>query len=212
MAMFCHANRIGFGLTEDLAYRRSEIARLWQIVARVGHDDSVALGQAAWAVALVLRDLSSARQLIDRALELNPNLASAWTSSGWINVWQGHPDLAMEHLGRAERLDPGAISLTASSLSAMAHACFYLGRHDEALALAERILRHNPGAHPALRIGAASAAFAGHSDTAHRLAVRLQIIDPGFCVSRLGKYLGPYQKSAFVEKYAEGLRLAGLPE
>ena len=31
-------------------------------------------------------------------------------------------------------------------------------------------------------------------------------------VARLRDYLGPYQKSAFLEKYAEGLRLAGLPE
>jgi hypothetical protein len=48
----------------------------------VGQDDGVALGEAAWAVAYLLRDLSSARQLIDRALELNPNLASAWAISG----------------------------------------------------------------------------------------------------------------------------------
>jgi adenylate cyclase len=74
------------------------------------------------------------------------------------------------------------------------------------------MLRHSPDAHVCLRIGAASAAFARHIDTAHGLAARLQVIDPAFRVSRLGEYLGPYQKSAFVEKYAEGLRLAGLPE
>lgn len=212
MAMFCHANRSGFGPTEDAAYRRSEISRLWQVIARVGHDDGLALGHAAWAVAFVLRDLQSARQLIDRALELNPNLSSAWISSGWISVWEGNPDLAMKHLKRAERLDPGAISITIPILSPMAHACFFLGRHEEALTLAERLVGHNPGAHPALRIGAASAAFAGRSDTANRLAARLQVIDPAFRVSRLREYLGPYRQPGFVEKYAEGLRRAGLPE
>src|SRR6185436_572432 len=30
MAMFCHANRFGFGLTEDVEYRRGQIVRLWQ--------------------------------------------------------------------------------------------------------------------------------------------------------------------------------------
>src|SRR5262249_4148334 len=79
MAMFCLANRTGFGLNDDLEYRRSEIERLWRLVTRVGNDDGVALGQAAWAVAFALRDLTSARQLIDRALQLNPNLATAWT-------------------------------------------------------------------------------------------------------------------------------------
>jgi hypothetical protein len=94
----------------------------------------------------------------------------------------------------------------------MAHACFFLGRHEDALALAERLVGRNPVAHPGLRIGAASAAFAGRRDTAHRLAARLQIVDPAFRVSRLLEYLGPYQKRAFVKKYAEGLRRAGVPE
>ncbi len=212
MAMFCHANRFGFGPTEDAAYRRSEISRLWQMIARVGHDDGLALGHAAYAVAFVLRDLESARQLVDRALELNPNLSSAWINSGWISIWEGNPDLAMKHLERAERLDPGPISITISRLSGMAHACFFLGRHEEALTLAERVVGHNPSAHPAMRIGAASAAFAGRNDAAHRLAARLQALDPAFRVSRLREYLGSYREPGFMEKYAEGLRRAGLPE
>lgn len=212
MAMHCHAHRFDLLLAEagDIEHRRNEISRLWQMVARVGQDDGVALGEAAWAVAYLLRDLSSARQLIDRALELNPNLASAWANSGWINIWQGYPDLAIEHLGRAERLDPGSVRLT--NFAAMAHARFFLDEYDQALGLAERTLRQSPDAHVCLRIGAASAAFAGHVDTARGLAARLRIVDPAFGVSRLGEYLGPYQKSEFVEKYAEGLRLAGLPE
>ena len=212
MAMHCHAHRFDLLLAEadDIAHRRSEISRLWPIVARIGQDDGVALGEAAWAVAYLLQDLSSARQLIDRALELNPNLASAWAISGWLNTWQGHPDLAIEHLGRAQRLDPGSLRLT--SFAAMAHARFFLGEYVKALSLAEEMLRHSPDAHVCLRIGAASAAFADRIDTAHGLAARLQVIDPAFAVSRLREYLGPYQKSAFVEKYAEGLRLAGLPE
>jgi adenylate cyclase len=212
MAMHCHAHRFDLLLAEadDIAHRRSEISRLWPIVARIGQDDGVALGEAAWAVAYLLQDLSSARQLIDRALELNPNLASAWAISGWLNTWQGHPDLAIEHLGRAQRLDPGSLRLT--SFAAMAHARFFLGEYEKALSLAEEMLRHSPDAHVCLRIGAASAAFADRIDTAHGLAARLQGIDPAFAVSRLREYLGPYQKSAFVEKYAEGLRLAGLPE
>jgi adenylate cyclase len=40
----------------------------------------------------------------------------------------------------------------------------------------------------------------------------LQAVDPAFRVSRLEDYLGPYQQPEFVEKYAEALRMAGLPE
>ena len=81
----------------------------------------------------------------------------------------------------------------------------------EALAWAERMLQHIPDSHPGLRIGAASAAFADQREVAHRLAARLQVIDPAFRVSRLREYLGPYQRPDFVEKYAEGLRRAEVP-
>jgi TolB-like protein/class 3 adenylate cyclase len=208
MAIFCHTNRVGFSLARDIDKEKCEVARLLEMIMRVGQDDGVAIGQAAFAVAYVLRDVVSAKRLIDRALELNPNLATAWTNSGWINVWLGQPQLGLDHLTLARRLDPTSHG---TRMAATAHAYFFLNRYEEALAQAEDILRADPDAHPALRIGAASAAFAGRSETAHRLAGHLQTIDPAFRVSRLGEVLGPYQQTA-IEKYAEGLRLAGLPE
>jgi TolB-like protein/class 3 adenylate cyclase len=207
LAMFCHAQRLGFGSVRDLAREQSEVTRLWQMVTRVGNDDGRALAHAGWAVAYVLRDLSSAKQLTDRAVELNPNLASAWINGGWINIWLGYPEVAVEQLSRAHRLDP-----VSTYFSPMAHACFFLDRYEQALDQAQHLLRHNPDNHAGLRVGAASAALAGRTDAAHQLAARLQAVDPAFCISRLREYLGPYQRHEFVEKYAEGLRLAGLPE
>jgi TolB-like protein/class 3 adenylate cyclase len=207
-AMVCHANRLGFGSVKDLARERNEVFRLWQIVARVGNDDGRALAAAAFAVAYMLRDLPSAKELIDRAVELNPNLVQAQANGGWISLWLGHPELAIEQLSRAHRLDPASDSF----LIPMAHACFFLERYEEALDQAQHFLRRYPDAHAALRIGAASAAFAGCADVAHQLASRLLEVDPAFSVSRLSEYLGPYRRQEFVEKYAEGLRRAGLPE
>jgi adenylate cyclase len=209
MAMLCHAQRAAFGTAKDMAQEKSEVARLWRIVTRVGQEDGVAIAHAAWAVAYVLRDIPAAKQMIDRAVELNPNLAVAWANSGWINVWLGQPDVALEHLRRARRLDPGS---PLNTQTAMAHAYFFLDQYEEAVAVAEQMLQHNPDLSFALRVGAASAAFAGRNDVSRRMAGHLQVVDPAFRVSRLGEYLGPYQKPELVEKYAEGLRLAGLPE
>lgn len=211
MTMWCHASRVAYGMVEDVEQERSEVTRLLRLVSRLGHEDGLALSQAAWAVAIVLRDLPSAKQLIDRAVEMNPNLATAWSSSGWINLWLGHPEVALEHLGRAQRLDPGQLGAN-PMWSATAHALFFLGRYEESLTVVEQMLRYSPDHHAALRVGAASAALAGHRDKAHRLAAHLQSIDPAFAVSRVGEYTGPYQKPDFVEKYTQGMRLAELPE
>jgi adenylate cyclase len=209
MTMWCHANLVGYGLVEDIERRKSEVTRLWRIVTRLGAEDDVALAQAAWAVAILLRDLTSARQLVDRAVELNPNLAAAWTTNAWISIWRGHPEIALEHLARARRLDPGQVGANPKWV-AIATAYFFLGRYEEAVAVAEQMLRHSPDQIPGLRIGAASAALAGRSDVAHRWVAHLRTLNPAYTVSRL-KELSNHQK-ADLEKYAQGLRLAGLPE
>jgi TolB-like protein/class 3 adenylate cyclase/Tfp pilus assembly protein PilF len=207
-----HAHRKGFGLVLNPDEENAEVARLVRTVLRIGQDDAAALSNTGWAVAYVLRDLPHAKLLVDRAVALNPNLARAWANSGWINLWSGNPAVAVEHLTRAIRHDPLHGDRTATIPSAMAHALFFLDKYDEAMAWAERTLRENPNAHPSLRVFAASAAFANMTDAARKIGTRLLSADPEFCLSRLGSYLGPYQKPEFIEKYAEGLRLAGLPE
>ena len=209
LLLYCYANRRGFGLVQNPDEENAEVARLVRIASRIGQEDAVALSNTGWAVAYVLRDLPHAQSLVDQAVALNPNLASAWGYSGWINLWSGNPSLAVELLNRGMRHDP----LRSHSMwSAMAHAQFFLDKYDEAMAWAERGLRENPDSHPYLRVSAASAAFAGMMEAARKVGIRLVAIDPEIRVSRLGAYLGPYRKPEFLEKYAEGLRRAGLPE
>ena len=208
----CHAYRKGWGLILRPDEESAEVARLARIVLRIGHDDAAALSNAGWAVAYVLRDLPHAQSLIDRAVVLNPNLAHAWANSGWINLWSGNPAVAMEHLNRAMRHDPLHGQHHMTMRTAFAHALFFLDKYDEAMAWAEGNIREDIGAHPSLRIYAASAAFADMPDAALAAIARLRSIDPEICISRLASYFGPYKKPEFIEKYTKGLRLAGLPE
>jgi TolB-like protein/class 3 adenylate cyclase len=205
----CLANRRGWGIFDHSASERAEVARLVPRAVRIGRDDAVALGHTAFAIAYVLRDLAFAHEQVDRALTLNPNLAGAWTYSGWIHLWSGNPTTAIEHLSRSIRHDP--LGIAGGRRSGLAHAHFFLDRHEEALQWAEGHARDNPNAHPAFRICAASAAFSGKMDQARRFAARLKQIDPAFRVSRLEDHLGPWPHE-FLEKYKQGLRLAGLPE
>ncbi|SEP24393.1 adenylate cyclase [Rhodospirillales bacterium URHD0017] len=203
-------SRRGVGLV-GAVYKENlpEIAELVRTAVRVGHDDAQALAHTAYAAALILRDLPAATGYVERALELNPNLAAAWTNSGWINLWACEPARSVEHLHRAIRHDPLALTVRAV---AIAHAYFFLDSYDDALRWAETALRETPEMHAALRISAASAAFAKQTDLARDFRERLQAIHPEFRVSSLESVLGPYRLSEYVEKYREGLRLAGLPE
>jgi tetratricopeptide (TPR) repeat protein len=86
-----------------------EVAATLRHVSRAverGQDDASALGLAGLALAYVGFDLDGAVSLLDKALKLNPNLASAWHWSGWVRCYLGEPDTAIEHLVRAMRLSP----------------------------------------------------------------------------------------------------------
>jgi adenylate cyclase len=208
----CHAYRKGWGLILRPDEESVEVARLARIVLRIGQDDADALNDTGWAVAYVLRDLPHGQSLIDRALSLNPNLAYAWVNSGWTNLWSGNPAVAVEHLNRAMRHDPLHGQHHMAMRTGLAHSLFFLDKYDEAMAWAEGNIREDLGAHPSLRIYAASAAFAHFPDAALTAVARLRSIDPEIRISCLASYFSPYQKPEFIEKYTQGLRLAGLPE
>src|ERR1700747_2103442 len=93
------------GIMMGAAPGRSPCSRSSTAIS-LANDDGRALAAAGFAVAYLLRDLSSAKELIDRAVELNPSLVNAQTNGGWISLWLGHPELAVEQLSRAQRLDP----------------------------------------------------------------------------------------------------------
>ncbi len=212
-ALGCYGTRRTYGWVDDPEKDREAVTRLLQTALRVGQDDARMLSWAAHTVAYVLRDLPSAKELIDQALAVNTNVERVWGLGGYINLWLGHPDKALEHFHEALRRDPHYTRRNSGIRQGVAHACFFLGRYDEAVSWAERELQGSPGAHAALRIGAASAACAGNMEAAQRLGRQLLSVDPAFRLSRFASdYLGPYQKPEFVTRYTEALRVAGLPE
>ena len=208
MLLGCYCHLKGFGGAGSAA-ENDEVSMLVRIAVRVGREDALALAHAAWASAIVLGDLPFANERIERALRLNPNLAVAWGIGAWIKLWSGKASEAIEHLSTAIRHDP--LFVTPGRRSTLAHANFFLDRHQEALRWVESQLRETPDLHAMLRVGAASAGLAGMADLAAAFAARLIRLDPAFRVSHLNRYTGPYQ-SGYSDKYSKGLRMAGLPE
>jgi tetratricopeptide (TPR) repeat protein len=195
----------------DRAQETAEGVRLARRAAELGKDDALALAWAGHSLAHLAGELEDGVAFADQALALNPNLAIGWGISGWMRVWLGEPDIAIEHTARAMRLSPlDPIMVGFQTATALAH--FIAGRHDEASAWAAKALRENPNFPSALRMAAASNAFAGRIEEANRALARVRQLDPALRVSNVRDIIGPFRRPEDIAKYEEGLRKAGLPE
>src|ERR1700739_3986041 len=97
MCAYCYVWRKANGWTTDPKRENIFAGQASPTAARLGFDDAVALCEAGFALAFVAGQLDDGAALIDRALTLNPNLATAWRFSGYVRVFLGQPDLAIEH-------------------------------------------------------------------------------------------------------------------
>ena len=210
LAARCYVQRKTHGWVTDRAYEIAETARLARRAGELGRDDAVALNAAGIALAFVVGDVDGGAAYVDRALVLNPNLAAAWLHSGWINVWLGEPELAIEHEARAMRLSPHD-PLLFSMQAATAFAHCISGRFAEALSWAEMSMREQPGSINATGVAAAAAALAGNQAAAGKAMARLRQTHPQLRISNL-KDLWPIRRAEDFDRMAEGLRKAGLPE
>jgi len=210
MAARCYASRKAAGWVTDRAKEISEAARLARRAAELGGDDAVALWTAGMALGYVVGDLDDGAAFTDRALALNPNLATAWLFSGWVKVWIGEPEVAIERLARAMRLSPqDPLFFQMQAATAAAH--FFAGRYDEASTWAEAAVRDQRSFLLVLCTAAASNAFAGRTVEAGKAMARLRQLDPELRLSSL-KDLLTLRRPEDIAKWEEGLRKAGLPE
>jgi tetratricopeptide (TPR) repeat protein len=210
MAAWCYFWR---KLNDWMTDRSQEIAegtRLARRAIELGRDDAVALARGGTALHHFVADLDGSIALLDRALVLNPNLASAWFLGGFLRVWNGESDGAIEHFARAMRLspiDPEMYRMQAG----MALAHLFAGRFDAASSWAEKAYRDLPSFLLVVSIIAASHALAGRPDEAQRAMNHFRKLDPTLRVSRLTDWL-PFHHPEHLSLFADGLRKAGLPD
>jgi adenylate cyclase len=210
LAAWCVAHRKVQGWITDRLRETTEAGKLARRAVELSKDDATVIASAGFVLAHVVGDLDAGIGFVDRAIQLNPNLAMAWYVSGWLRVWGGKANAAIEHFARAMRQSP-LDAFIAYAQVGTAHAHFFAGRYDEASSWARMALRDLPDLIPALRIAAASDASAGRIDSANRAMERMHQLDPTRSITNLRDVLGPYSPEIFA-KYAEGMRKAGLPE
>ena len=205
----CFWRRVN-GWSPNRAVEVAEAARLARCVVQSGNDDAEALSWGGLGLAHVVHDVEEGVAMIDRALALNANLGAAWSASGWVRTLTGQPDLAIEHLAHAMRLSPldPLMFLMHTGTSA---ALFAAARYEEAFSAALRAFREQPNFVPAVRLMAANAAFCGRREEARKAIARACQLDPPLRISNLPNRMGPFPPGELA-RYAEALRLAGLPE
>ncbi len=209
MAARTYVQRNSGGWLADRPHEVADAERLARRAVELGQDDAVALCTAGFALADICGAIRDGDAFIDKAIALNPNLAAAWIFSGWTKASLGEAEIALQRLDRARRLSPfDPQTLSVDAAAAFAH--FIAKRYSEAFFFAEAAVRNRPNFLLPRLIAAASAALAGRDVDAHIAMDRARQIDPRLRLSNV-QYVQAMQPPDFA-RWAEGLRLAGLPE
>jgi adenylate cyclase len=180
---------------------RQKAVDLARQALRAGADDPGVLGRAAVALGRFGEDIDAALALIDRALALNPSFAYGWYWSGWLRIFAGQPDLAIQHFETSMRLNPrGQRGFNLSGIG-MAHLLAH--RFADAVAALRVSLEEVPTFTPTYRALAACYAHLGQVDDAREMITRLASLTPVVVPTA-----NPFRDPEHSKLLLSGLRLA----
>jgi adenylate cyclase len=205
LAAECYSFRrsMNWGALDDEAREAERLARK---AIELGGDDP--LWMAACALAHIAHDYDGAVDAVDRSLKLCPSSAAAYCESGWVRVFRGENEIALDHFARGLRLSPYD-PMEWFVHAGMARAYLQAGHYEEAVAASRRSIRGNAGWAGNYRTLAAGLAQLGRMSEARNAIARVLEVDPGCTIATMTKQLGD---PIIVAPFIDGLRKAGLPE
>jgi TolB-like protein len=173
-------------------------------------EDAFALSVAGHVHAFMLRRMDEALELFDQALARNENSAFAWGLSALTLAYRGEPDKALERLKNVWQLNPfDPLNFYFWIVAGIAE--FVAGRYQESVAWLRKSRRANPRFVASMRMLAAALALAGEEDAAREVGAELLAVNPAFRVSSFVAWY-PLARPQDIDRLAEGLRRAGLPD
>ena len=201
LCAWCHMVLHGAGWTDDPEAARQKAISLARRAARNAGGDAETLGRAAYVLAYCGEDIDAAIALIDRSLQINSSFANGWQWSGWLRLWAGSPDVALDHFERSLRLDPRDARGALLTANGIAH--FFARRLDHARTMLLASFQQHPDWVPTHRFLAACYAHLGQLDEAKIIIERLRGLTP-VVLPKADHWRNPEQR----EFYLSGLRLA----
>ncbi|MFL6582209.1 MAG: adenylate/guanylate cyclase domain-containing protein [Burkholderiales bacterium] len=208
LAGWCHAQRLVYNWTEDLEVSRREALRDAERAAEYAGDDPLVLAVLG-AVHTILRNMGTARVMLERAVALDPNAAWAWSRLGWIENYSDHAGRAIEHFERALRLSP-LDPMNFNNYVGIGSAHEIAERYDEAVAQYRRALQERPHARWILRNLVSSLSGAGRIEEAREEYRQLSQEYPGLTAAKFRSAM--VFSPAVLDRMIAHLKDVGLPD
>jgi adenylate cyclase len=201
----CHLGNVHQGWAADPKSEIAEGSRFLRLALSIDRNDYMALSLLGRETAVLSGDFDTAREMVDRAVALNPNSFGARQQRGWTYQIAGQSEEAIRSFECAVRLSPFDPFLFAA-FAGMSAAFIGLGRFDEAVAAAKKAVRENQTFVTTYRCLAAALAQLGRDADARETAARLLELEPNFHISEWVARGGRWQAQIFIDGKA------GLPE
>jgi len=207
LAAWAHLQRVVYHFTDEPQVQRARGVELTQkALALPGDATTLAvLGNAL----TLLGEQDAAAHVIARALSVDGGSAWAWSRSGWIDVYRGDPESAIERFKIALDLAPHD-ALAFNSQVGIGCAHFQAGAYAEAALWQERALRWHPSAFWVHRTLCPAYVYANEKPQARVSLGMLRVRYPELTVSKAKLGMPPVPTSVG-ELIAGALAEAGLP-
>jgi AraC-like DNA-binding protein/tetratricopeptide (TPR) repeat protein len=207
LAAWAHVQRVVYHFTAtpiEERVRSADLARKAQALAA----DATVLAVLGNALTL-LHDVEAADLVIRKALSVDGGSAWAWSRYGWIDLYKGDPDSAIERFKIALDLAPHD-SFAFNNLVGIGCAHFEAGRYLDSAHWQERALVEHPSAAWVHRTLCPAYVLGGAKPEAQRSLAALQEQYPELTVLDVQQGLPPLSPS-YCDRLFNALRTVGLP-
>jgi class 3 adenylate cyclase/TolB-like protein len=208
-ASYWHLLRVGQGWSTDAKADAEEASRMASLALQLDANDPLALAILGHVHSYLKRDFETAVELQERAIEVGPSCAMAWTLSSVTRGFLGHGPIAVARAERGVQLSPrGPHVVYHEHILAQAH--YVNGDYEQAVQWGRRAAKRNERLTSNLRCLVASLVAAGQIDEAKHTARRLLMFDPSMNLTDFSRRtpLPGELRDTFVSR----LRQAGIPD
>ncbi len=207
MVGWCHLLEVYHGWSQDPGKSLQLASEYAQKALALDENNSETL--ALWGfIHLVKGENEKAIGICRRAVDINPNMADATAQLGVALLNTGSYEEAIAMVEKAIRLNPFPPTWYFHGLS---WAYYFTGRYEEAIVASKKALHIQPSNVMAYVQLAATNVALGQEEEARAAAAELLKLDSKFSVERFAKGF-PLKDRKALERYANALRKAGLPD